>query len=244
MKTSTRLPQIDRVTYAIGDIHGCNDLFIKLLATIQADATELGEVPRLVLLGDYVDRGTDSSGVLDTILELEGQTWCELHVLLGNHEMMLKRFLLESDYGADWAAYGGAATLSSYNVPTPHPRAPEEAWEEARRALAQNMPDQHGKLLDRAELKFIAGDYLFVHGGVKPGVPLDEQKAETLLWIRDEFLSAPKACDYVVVHGHSAREDVMQTDWRIGVDTGAYATGVLTAVRLRGSERVFINASR
>jgi len=235
---------IDRLTYAIGDIHGCNDLFIKLLAEIRTDAERLGDEPRIVLLGDYVDRGPDSRGVLDTILELEGASWCTVSVLLGNHEEMLKRFLLDSTYGADWLAFGGAATLSSYGVAIPPKLASDDDWQQTRREFARAMPDAHGALLDRAQLKLICGDYLFVHGGVRPGSPLAGQGPETLLWIRDEFLASPKACDYAVVHGHSARQSVTNDNWRVGVDTGAYATGVLTAVRLLGVEREFLSARR
>jgi serine/threonine protein phosphatase 1 len=226
---------IDRLTYAIGDIHGRNDLFCKLLAQIRDQAEELGLTPRIVLLGDYVDRGPDSSGVLDTILDLEKATWCTTQVLLGNHEAMLKRFLSDSAYGADWSLYGGAATLASYGVTPPGPRASQDEWLETRQKLARNFPLEHALLLDRAKLSYVAGDYLFVHGGVKPDI---------LLWIRDEFLASKKACDYVVVHGHSARESVSNVDWRIGVDTGAYATGILTAVQLRENSRTFLSTTR
>ncbi|MFN3806035.1 metallophosphoesterase family protein [Asticcacaulis sp.] len=236
--------RIDRLTYAIGDVHGRNDLLKRLLDIIKEDAEREDEKPRIVMLGDYVDRGDDSAGVLDTILELEGSSWCDTQVLLGNHEEMLKRFLLDSDYGSDWVTFGGDATLASYGVTPPSPRSETELWVEARKQLSHAMPSAHLSLLRRAALHYTAGDYLFVHGGVKPGVPLDQQGAETFLWIRDEFLKSPKACEKVVVHGHSARQQVSNQNWRIGVDTGAYATGILTAVKLKEATRTFVKSTR
>lgn len=242
--STAKTSRIDRLTYAVGDVHGRNDLLTRLIEKIRLDAEGEGERPRIVLLGDYVDRGDDSAGVLDTILELEASSWCDAQILLGNHEEMLKRFLLESDYGSDWVTFGGHATLASYGVTPPSPRSDSELWVEARKQLSQAMPTTHMALLRRAALYYTAGDYLFVHGGVKPGVPLEQQGADILLWIRDEFLRSPKACDKVVVHGHSARQQVANQGWRIGVDTGAYATGILTAVKLKDTTRAFLRATR
>lgn len=236
--------RIDRLTYAIGDIHGCNDLFLKLLDIIRVDATRYNEVPRIVLLGDYVDRGNASNEVLETILSLRHQSWCDVEVLLGNHELTFRQFLLDSSYGPGWMAFGAAATLAAYGISIPSDLTTAEKWRELRREAARKVPASHVRLLYEAKLSFTAGNYFFVHGGVRPGVPLNDQGADTFLWIRDEFLAAPKSCDFVVVHGHSAREDATNQTWRIGVDTGAYATGILTAVRLRETTREIIQATR
>jgi len=228
--------RIDRLTYAVGDVHGCNDLLVSLIETIRLDSRGYNLRPRLVMLGDYIDRGPASREVLDTIVTLQQVNWCETVVLLGNHEQVLKQFMLDSAKGPDWVMWGGAETLASYGIQAPT-RQNTEGWLEVRRELVRRFPPEHMRLLNEARLLFKAGDYLFVHGGVRPGVPWDQQTQESLLWIRDEFLEAERACELVVVHGHTAREAVQQTPWRIGVDTGAYATGKLTCVRLFEKER-------
>jgi serine/threonine protein phosphatase 1 len=235
--------RIDRLTYAIGDVHGCYEAFCHLLKEIKKDAKALGEKPRLVLLGDYIDRGPNSKEVIERIIDLSREEWCDLVPLLGNHEMIMLNFILDAHYGGSWVEYGGGATLLSYGVQPPKARISTDEWEEIRAAFTQVVPASHLKLLTEVELKFQAGDYLFVHAGVKPGTPLEDQGAETLLWIRKEFLLAPKACDYVVVHGHTPTESAVNQAWRIGVDTGAYATGMLSCVRLNQATRKIISAN-
>ena len=234
---------IDRLTYAIGDVHGCYEAFCHLLSHIKKDAKTFEEKPRIVLLGDYIDRGPHSKEVLERIIELLREDWCDVEVLLGNHEMIMLNFLLDPAYGPSWVEYGGGATLLSYGIQPPSQRASNEEWEEAKQGISKAIPAAHLKLLTEASLKFQAGDYLFVHAGVQPGVPIDIQGAETFLWIRKEFLVANRACEYVVVHGHTPTEAAVNEAWRIGVDTGAYATGMLTCVRLHGSSRKIMSSS-
>ena len=236
--------KIDRLTYAVGDIHGCSDLFSRLLNTIQDDAERTGEKPRIVLLGDYIDRGPNSSRVLDQIVGLRNDDWCDCVPLLGNHELVFREFLTNSDKGPELLAFGVAATFASYGISVPKQPLTTDDWLGLRRSLVKVMPTDHIWLLSQCALKFIAGDYLFVHAGVKPGMPIEDQGTDTLVWIRKEFLSKTKSCDYVVVHGHSAKEAATNNRWRIGVDTGAYATGVLTAIRLQDTSRAFLQASR
>jgi serine/threonine protein phosphatase 1 len=235
--------KIDRLTYAIGDVHGCYEAFCHLLSEIKKDARAVGEKPRVILLGDYIDRGPHSREVLERIIDLSREEWCDLEVLIGNHEMIMLNFLLDPLYGPSWVEYGGGATLLSYGLQPPKSRTSNEDWEEIRQAFSKVVPASHLKLLTEASLKFQAGDYLFVHAGVKPGTPLADQGAETLLWIRKEFLVATKACEYVVVHGHTPTEEAVNQTWRIGVDTGAYATGMLSCVRLNNTSRKIISAS-
>ncbi|CAL4869883.1 Bis(5'-nucleosyl)-tetraphosphatase, symmetrical (plasmid) [Asticcacaulis sp. MM231] len=234
---------IDRLTYAIGDIHGRNDLFLKMLLDIRNDAEAVGEKPRIVLLGDYIDRGPNSAEVLTSILRLQTQTWCDTAVLVGNHEFALIKFCLDSSCGWLWLEHGGTATLASYGILVGADKSDFSQWPELQQKVIRSIPKSHMKLMCEAKIKFIAGDYLFVHGGVNPDLPLDLQDAETLLWIREAFLSSPKSCDYVVVHGHSAKVVASNLEWRIGVDTGAYATGILTAVKLLGTTREIIQVS-
>ncbi|WP_349322845.1 metallophosphoesterase [Asticcacaulis sp. MM231] len=233
---------IDRLTYAIGDIHGRYDLFALAIEYIRHDARALNERPRIVLLGDYIDRGPDSAQVLSAIIDLRAQDWCDTEVLLGNHELFMIKFALDTQSGAPWLNYGGLSTLASYGITPPADRNDPDAWQALQDELLVKIPRAHLQLLSHAHIYFIAGDYLFVHGGVAPGVPVEEQTVDTLLWIREAFLKSPRASEYVVVHGHSAKATADNHRWRIGVDTGAYATGVLSVMRLNGPERRLIQA--
>ncbi len=231
---------IGQLTYSVGDIHGRADLFEKMIERIRADSATVGQRPRIVLLGDYVDRGPGSRQVLDRIIRLKEETWCDVEALMGNHEEALVQFLREPGYGVSWVEYGGAATLGSYGVQVPALRTDPEAWEAVRDAFAAVLPAAHLELLSGLEVMLQADDYLFVHAGVNPGVPLSEQGAQEFLWIRAPFLDSEKACEYVVVHGHTPEEEPSNKRWRIGVDTGAYATGILTGVRLLGDDRTMV----
>ena len=228
---------IGRLTYAVGDIHGRDDLFGKMVERIRSDSALQGERPVIVLLGDYIDRGASSRDVLDRILDLEQADWCDVVVLLGNHEETLLNFLSDPSCGVAWVEYGAGPTLASYGVQAPAMRTDLEAWEEARDEFAAAIPPAHVALLRRMRLTYRDGDYLFVHAGVRPDVPLDAQGAEDFWWIRGPFLQAKRACDYVVVHGHTPAEQPANDRWRVGLDTGAYATGVLTAMRFKGESR-------
>lgn len=240
-RKSEAVPVVDRLTYAIGDIHGRADLFSKMIDMIREDSYAYQEKPRVVLLGDYIDRGPASDKVLEMILKLKDEIWCDLEVLMGNHEMSLVNFLEDPESGATWVQHGGGTTLMNYGVQAPPMRSEAEAWIEARDQFGANLPHAHLEAICAMKLIVYGGDYVFVHAGVKPGVALDEQDAMTLLWIRAEFLSSPKACDYVVVHGHTPTPEPFNATWRIGVDTGAYATGVLTCVRLHAETRQFMH---
>ena len=228
---------IGRLTYGVGDIHGRADLFEKMIERIRADSAAIGERPLIVLLGDYVDRGPSSRQVLERILRLQRETWCDIEALMGNHEEATLQFLREPGYGVSWVEYGGAATLGSYGVAVPAMRTDPEAWEQVREELVAAIPPAHVDLLRRMRLTYRDGDYFFVHAGVRPDVPLEAQGAEDFLWIRGAFLQAKRACDYVVVHGHTPAEAPANDRWRVGLDTGAYATGTLTAMRFKGESR-------
>jgi serine/threonine protein phosphatase 1 len=231
---------IGRLTYGVGDIHGRADLFEKMIERIRADSAGIGEKPLIVLLGDYVDRGPASRQVLERIIQLKRESWCDVEALMGNHEEALLQFLREPGYGVSWVEYGGAATLGSYGVSVPAMRTDPEAWEAVRDAFAEALPRAHLELLAGLRVSLQADDYFFVHAGVNPDTPLEAQGPQEFLWIRAPFLASEKACDYVVVHGHTPEEEPSNRRWRIGLDTGAYATGVLTGVRLRGSDCVMV----
>lgn len=232
-----------RTIYAVGDVHGRADLLETLLQSIEADAVKCGgpERPVLVFLGDYVDRGPGVKKVLDQLCDLQDETRYELRLLKGNHEAAMLAFLRQPESGPTWAAFGGLDTLASYGVPPPL-RSTPEAWQQASRALDDALPDRHRALLARLELLAEYGDYLFVHAGVRPGVAPEDQTEDDLLWIRDEFLGWRGSFGRVIVHGHTPEPTPVIARNRIGVDTGAYATGVLTAVRLTDTDQAVIQA--
>ncbi len=238
-----------RVLYAIGDVHGRLDLLDGLIARMTDDYRALGreDPPVLIMLGDYVDRGAQSSGVIDRLIALSQQAAegrFEFRALMGNHEETLLHFLDDPQAGPSWVEYGGGETMASYGVQRPVGRADLEVWEQTRVAFRAAFPPHHEQFLRRLELMAVYGDYVFVHAGVRPGLPLERQVAADLLWIRNDFLDNAHGLKATVVHGHTPVEEVFVGRQRINVDTGAYATGVLTAVRLDGGEPKIIQFSK
>lgn len=226
----------DRVIYAVGDIHGRYDLLKMALARIAADCADEegpGRLPMLVLLGDYIDRGPDSAKVLQALVWLRRRGEFDLHFLKGNHEQALLAFLEDPERHADWLGFGGAETLAAYGVALPQAGSEAAALARARDALLDQMPASHLQLLEELEPMLLVGDYAFVHAGVRPDRPLLSQTEADLLWIRRGFVDAPGPFERVIVHGHTWVSDQPQvTEHRIGLDTGAYATGALTVARL------------
>ena len=233
-----------RLIYAVGDIHGRADLLGALMVSIRDDAAMLAleAPPVLVFVGDYVDRGSGSREVIDILIGLQADPGFEVRTLKGNHEDVLLDFLKDARCGPAWAGFGGLETLRSYGAPAPQPRARHGEWKEAQRALAAALPHSHQVFLARLELMAIYGDYAFVHAGVRAGASLDAQSEQDLLWIRDEFLETAERFEKVIVHGHTPDVEPFLGAHRIGVDTGAYATGVLTAVQLTDSGQRIIQA--
>jgi serine/threonine protein phosphatase 1 len=228
---------------AVGDIHGRLDLLEPLIVRIKAEVAGANgpTAPMLVFLGDYVDRGPNSRGVIARIIDLERDPGLEVRALKGNHEEAMLAFLNDAAAGPAWSEQGGAQTLVSYGV-SPPPRTDDTAWRRARDDFAEALPADHLDFLTRLELSVVCGDYVFVHAGLRPGVPLSAQSERDLLWIRQDFLSSTQPFDKVVVHGHTPETEPFLGTHRIGVDTGAYATGLLTAVWLRGAEHKMIQS--
>ncbi len=229
------------MVYAVGDLHGREDLLQALLSQIAADviASKPAARPVLIFVGDYVDRGPSSKGVIDRVLRVR-RSGFEVRTLMGNHERTLLQFLKDPAMGPIWAAHGGVETLIDYGVAPPSIDAGPSAWAGARDAFATQVPPRHLKFLSSLETQVVYGDYVFVHAGVRPGVPLIEQSEQDLLTIRGEFLAAVRPHEKIVVHGHTPTEAPFSGPHRINVDTGAYATGVLTAVRLQDGARRFL----
>jgi serine/threonine protein phosphatase 1 len=230
--------------YAIGDVHGCYDLLKALLGLIAADAAGApGKRPVLVFCGDYIDRGPCSAEVVEALVCLKRRRDLQIHLLKGNHEQGMLHFLADPEAGAAWLRFGGRETLASYGVAAPEADAGGEALRAARDALLSRMPASHLSLLHELALMVVVGDYAFVHAGVRPGAPLSRQAEADLLWIRDPFLDWDRPFERVIVHGHTWRDGEPQLlGHRIGIDTGAYATGVLTAVRLEDEDVSVIQA--
>jgi serine/threonine protein phosphatase 1 len=226
--------------YAFGDIHGRVDLLHELHAIVHHDAWRR-QAPRnvAVYLGDYIDRGDASPAVIDLLLD-EPLPGFETVTLKGNHEESMLRFLDDRSVGPAWLLYGGRETLASYGVRPPFSGNDERELERAQRELRVRLPERHRRFLARLRLTHEEGDYLFAHAGVRPGVPLDQQQEQDLLWIRDEFLFSDAEFGKIVVHGHtiSERPDVQRN--RIGIDTGAFASGRLTCLVLEGTDWSFL----
>lgn len=231
----------DCVIYAVGDVHGRADLLDRLHGKIAADAAGRPHSRKLLIyLGDYVDRGLESRQVLDRLIE-PPEDGLERILLKGNHEDAMLQFLEDTGIGASWMGFGGDATLYSYGVDVfATPPEGVERLDFIQQRLRANMPDSHRDLLAGLKLWHTEGDYYFCHAGVRPGVALEAQDAQDLMWIRDEFLQHRKPYGKVVVHGHSIETQPVVTANRIGIDTGAFATGVLTALVLAGEERSFL----
>ncbi|MGZ2411614.1 calcineurin-like phosphoesterase family protein [Sphingomonas sp. F9_3S_D5_B_2] len=228
-----------RRAYVIGDIHGRLDLLEQLLAEIERDI-DLSRPGKtlLVFLGDLIDRGPHSAQVIER-LRTYRREGVQTVFLLGNHEEVLLR-ILDGDAPliAKWRSFGGAECLASYGVnPATMARLDDnEALAEVRRAI----PAQHIAFLRKFADTCRFGDYLFVHAGIRPGVELDRQKQSDLRWIRDPFLGDDADHGFVVVHGHTISNGVEDRPNRIGIDTGAYRTGVLTALVIDGEQRRFL----
>jgi serine/threonine protein phosphatase 1 len=232
-----------RLVYAVGDIHGYPVQLADLLRQITDDAerTAPGERPLIVFLGDYFDRGPDGRAVVELILALMDDSRFDVVALKGNHEDALLRFLADPDFAPAWIANWGRTTLSAYGV-APASGLDLTACAAARARFAEVLPASHRAFLAGLRLSVEVGDYLFVHAGVRPGVPLDAQAERDLIWIRYEFLDSDEAFGKVVVHGHTPADRPQRKANRINVDTGVYFSGVLTAVRLKGEHQAFLQA--
>lgn len=239
-----------RLVYAIGDIHGHLELLDALLDVIARDIATLGrgDRPVLIFLGDYVDRGPASRGVIERVMDLKAVSdqgvGPEVRALMGNHEETLLSFLESAEAGPAWVEFGGGETLASYDVIRPPGRGDAESWRVLQAQFQHNFPPAHRDFLGALELSARYGDYLFVHAGVRPGVPWEQQQSADLLWIRNDFFSVPHRLGCVVVHGHTPDPEPFVGHDRINIDTGAYATGVLTAVRLTESPPFVLQARK
>lgn len=230
--------------YAIGDVHGRRDLLDNLLDQIVADDRARGAADtHIVFLGDLMDRGPDSSGVIDRAIELSQALGDNVHFLMGNHEeVYLGAATGDEKLVRFFCKIGGRETILSYDI------APQVYNELSIEELAVRMPDlltqRHIDFVKGFKDQIVMGDYAFVHAGVRPGTSIEEQRPKDLRWIREEFIVDETPHDKLIVHGHTITEDVEECSNRIGIDTGAYMSGVLTALCLEGRDRWYLKTGQ
>lgn len=230
--------------YAIGDIHGRDDLLTMLHERIGEDMATGGQLQTtIVYLGDYIDRGLGSSRVVDMLLNEPVEGARVVH-LKGNHEEAVLDFLDDASFGMVWRNFGGLETLYSYGVPNAMAIGSVPEFVAAQEAFADLLPADHLRWLKSLRPAISFGDYFFAHAGVRPGVPLEQQSEEDLLWIRDQFLESNAAFGKIVVHGHTPEAAPTLRHNRIGVDTGAYMTDILTCVVLEGESLRFLDTQQ
>jgi serine/threonine protein phosphatase 1 len=236
-KTTSRIPDGTRV-YAVGDVHGRLDLLSALLARVDAHQKAVPiSRPVQVFLGDYIDRGQESREVLDLLIERRRHH--DVVCLKGNHEDYAGRFLDDPSVLPDWKRVGGISTLLSYGVSVATGNSARRQ-REAEAGFRLALPDSHRQFIQSLALSFTCGDYFFVHAGVRPGIPLEQQLEHDLLWIRQDFLLHQESFGKVIVHGHTPTQEPDVRPNRINIDTGAYATGRLTCLVLERDEMCFI----
>jgi serine/threonine protein phosphatase 1 len=235
-----------QVVYAVGDLHGMADLTKAMVDKILRDTKKFPDCePRLIFLGDFVDKGDHSKEVISLLVELSARSDVQTTFIKGNHEDALLTFLAHPSFGPQWVSYGGAQTLMSYGVTIPEIRSFEAAmWEDVAHRFKEALPHEHIDFLESLPTSTKIGNYFFVHAGVRPNRSLEDQEDGDLMWIRRQFLDDKRNFSAIIVHGHSPDLEAYQDHRRIGIDTGAYATGKLSAVRLMGASRHIVSVTR
>jgi serine/threonine protein phosphatase 1 len=231
------LPEGLRI-YAIGDIHGRLDLLEKMVRQVAADLQAANyDTALTIFLGDYIDRGYDSAGVLARLSRRDFPT--PFVALRGNHEQMLLDFLEDETQLGSWRLYGGLQTLHSFNIDLAEVMR-GKGFEAARDELLVRLPAKDLQFVGDTKSHYVVGDYFFCHAGTKPGIALEQQNWEDLMWIRDEFLKSDVNFGKIIVHGHSPVPEPEIHPNRINIDTGAFATSKLTCLVLQGSTQRFL----
>lgn len=228
-------PAPDAAFFAIGDIHGRDDLLARLLDKI-AHAQSTGPI---ICVGDYIDRGEDSAGVLRRLMALGPGITC----LMGNHEDMLIRFLdMPAENGARWLRNGGLQTMASFGIGNVTESSSADELTDARDRLRAAMGEPLERWLRALPTRWQSGNVAVVHAGADPALPLDVQTPETLIWGHPDFAKRARADGIWIVHGHTMVDDPVAVAGRISIDTGAYATGRLTAAHVAADGLRFLQA--
>ena len=229
------------VIYAVGDVHGRHDLLIRLLDRIFEDAAAFEATPKIVFLGDYIDRGEHARDAVDLLIELAERPEAETVFLMGNHEQMLLRFLRDPASGSRWLRYGGLQTLMSYAVGGAGSLREEGEALRFRGALIEALGPHLG-FIEKLKISHHAGNLFFAHAGADPALPTDEQDVHTLLFGCRDFRTTDRDDGVWVVYGHYIVEQANADHGRISVDTGAYYSGRLTAARIADGEVTFMQS--
>lgn len=236
------VPEGKRI-YAIGDVHGRNDLLQLLLHQILADNASLPPADcEIIFLGDLIDRGPESAQVIDTVIQLK-QRFPSVRCLMGNHEeIYLAAATGDVKSVRFFCRIGGRETILSYNITLREYN--ELDIDSLAARLPSLFPQEHIDFVKSFEEQIIIGDYAFVHAGIKPGISLAEQQPKHLRWIREDFIDDDSDHEKIIVFGHTISENVVEMHNRIGIDTGAYESGKLTALVLEGSERRYLDTMK
>jgi serine/threonine protein phosphatase 1 len=229
--------------YAVGDVHGCLRELLALERLIFADAEDTPGKKWIVMLGDYVDRGPDSASVVAHLLEPPPDAFRRF-TLRGNHEQMMLDFLGAPDRNLYWLEQGGLETLASYGVDLVRDFGPPGRDEGFLARLGERIPATHRAFIADLPLLLALPGWLFVHAGIRPGIEIEQQSAEDLIWIRGPFLSWPGAPGVRIVHGHTPSRAPVFTPARIGIDTQCFLTGRLTCLRVTPDGTTRILATR
>lgn len=227
--------------YAIGDIHGRLDLLRAMHGQIRAEL--MRDEPadwRIIHLGDYVDRGPNSKGVIAFLVDRVTED-PRVVALAGNHDVNFRAFLDDGDTTGLFCRFGGVDTARSYGVEADFSN--PAAADKSRAALAAVVPSAHKSFIEGLPRSIVFGDFFFCHAGIRPGVALADQDPHDLIWIRDPFLHYPGLHEKVVVHGHTPHDEAEIMANRVNLDTLAYASGRLTAFVVEGREKRLLEAS-
>jgi serine/threonine protein phosphatase 1 len=231
----TIAPETVHDIFAVGDVHGRLDLILEAERKILARQAETDKLRLVIYLGDLVDRGPESKKVLDHVMEPLPYPFQRL-CLCGNHDDAFFQFVMSKKFDRRWLDFGGDATLRSYGIDAGYILQTSPNGSELRRLMKMEIPPAHLMFLKNAPVSIRCGPYLFVHAGIMPGVPLEEQSDMDLMWMREPFLSSGPELNLVVIHGHTATPDVVFGPGRIGLDTGAYMTNKLSVLHLENSK--------
>lgn len=223
--------------YAVGDVHGRFDLLQRMETLIEADAAAIGGKKLLVMLGDYIDRGPQSGQVIDHLLAPPPDSFTRI-CLAGNHEQMLIEFMREPSAQHDWLQYGGVDTLMSYGVTMAELQEAAKTPRRLKRLVQAAIPAEHFNFIETLPSLLTMTGYTFAHAGIRPGIALESQEDEDLLWIRHVFIGSTEDFGSVVVHGHTPIRSAEIWPNRIAIDTGAFATGLLSAVKVKPEVRI------
>ena len=225
--------------FAIGDVHGCDQLLKQLLVKITELNSSIGINSELVFLGDYIDRGPNSKGVIETIIEFNSKKteygFQKVITLMGNHEYALLEFLNNPDVGEYWCRYGGDAALASYGVKAPLMSKDVASWENCNQEFIRNLPQSHLEFYKKLSFSYQKDNLFFCHAGIRPNIELNSQNKWDLINIREDFTNWTGKNDCYIVHGHTSSQEVVIKNNRICLDSGAYATGKLSGALFIGN---------